>query len=162
MMADDFGGPVEELSLDRRAFKAGKELVETVIYQMDKWEGLFFVVKHREYQKEWIVTLVDICSLDLNRGTSGEVEVQTTVYREPTWYERLFKKGERHAYIPDREVIEVERIETTVLCDQELIVKIRDAYERWVKDETLIRETTANRNAAQKRLDAARAINRLI
>lgn len=78
MMADDFGG-VEELSLDRRAFKAGKELVETVIYQMDKWEGLFFVVKHREYQKEWIVTLVDICQLDLNRGTSGEVEVQTTV-----------------------------------------------------------------------------------
>jgi hypothetical protein len=161
MMADDFGGGVEELSLDRRAFKEGRNLVETVIYQMEKWEGLFFVVKHREYQKEWIVTLVDICSLDLNRGTSGEVEVQTVVYREPTWFERLFKKGERHSYI-DREVIEVERIETTVLCDHELIIKIRDAYERWTKDEALIRETTANRNAAQKRLDGARAINRLI
>lgn len=71
------------------------------------------------------------------------------------------KSAERHEYI-DCDVVEADRHETTIVCDQEMIVKIRAAYERWTKDEALIRETTANRNAAQKRLDGARAINRII
>lgn len=71
MMCDDFGGG-EELTLDRRAFRAGQELLDTIIYQIDKWEGLFFVVKHREHVGEWIVTMVDISTLDLHRGARSK------------------------------------------------------------------------------------------
>lgn len=161
-MCDDFGGPVEELSLDRRAYKAGRELIETVIYQMEKWEGPFFVVKHREYDKRIFVTIVDFITLDLVRDTKGEVEVTTYVYSSaPSFWDRLFKKVEKHSYL-EGEVVELERIATRVVLDAELIGKMREAYDKWYAEESQIRQTVADRKDAQERLDGARAINRII
>ena len=42
----------DELVLKALAFKAGKELIETVIYQMEMWEGPFLVVKRKNEKPE--------------------------------------------------------------------------------------------------------------